>query len=128
MLVRLTEPIAIVADGRFAVTPSGVVVGRSLKVLTPKSQGHYQTVSYQTRTPGGRPMIRHLYVHRLVAEGWVDNPYNLPEVNHKDGDKTNNSASNLEWVDRKGNAQHAVDKGLIWNTPKQGQQGFQRAS
>ena len=128
MPVRLTEPIAIVADGRFAVTPSGVVVGRSLKVLAPKSQGQYQTVSYQTRTPGGRPTIRHLYVHRLVAEGCVDNPDNLPEVNHKDGDKTNNSASNLEWVDRKGNAQHAVDKGLVWNTPKQGQQGFQRAS
>ena len=36
------------------------------------------------------------------------------------------NASNLEWVDRKGNVDHAVEKGLIWNLPTQGQRGFQR--
>ena len=36
-------------------------------------------------------------VHRLVAQTFIDNPYNLPEVNHKNCDRTNNNADNIEW-------------------------------
>lgn len=47
-------------------------------------------------------------VHRLIASEFISNPNNLPEVNHKDGDKTNCKADNLEWTTRKGNALHST--------------------
>src|SRR5690606_30393124 len=53
----------------------------------------------------GRSNVR--YIHRLVAEAFLPIPEGEAHVNHIDGNKANNVLSNLEWVDRVGNAQHA---------------------
>ena len=52
------------------------------------------------------------FVHRLVAQKYIPNPENKLQVNHKDGNKLNNHASNLEWVTNQENRNHAMDKGL----------------
>lgn len=57
--------------------------------------------------------IKGYYLHRIVAEHFLDNPDNLPEVNHIDGDFYNNKLDNLEWISKLDNMRHASENKLM---------------
>ena len=57
--------------------------------------------------------IKNYYLHRIVAEHFIENPDNLPEVNHIDGDFYNNRVDNLEWISKLDNMRHASKNKLI---------------
>jgi hypothetical protein len=57
-------------------------------------------------------ICKRVYVHRMMAIAFIPNPENKPEVNHKDGNRSNFSLNNLEWVTAKENVNHAIETGL----------------
>ncbi len=98
----------------YFVSPEGKVYskkrGNELVELSPSTTTGYAHVKFSNG-----PEKQNFQVHRLVASLFIPNRKKLEIVNHIDGDKLNNNVKNLEWVDRKGNARHHVEKLL----PKQ---------
>lgn len=68
-----------------------VCVNEKIKALQDNGHGYMTTTLYQNNKG------QVVYIHRLVAVAFISNPNNLPCVNHINEDKSNNSASNLEW-------------------------------
>ncbi len=100
-----------VADehGRYEVSSLGRIrsskSGRVRKSFYDNGWGYQRTVL----SVGGKVVT--VYLHRLVAMAFCDGDKTL-EVNHKDGNKQNNCAENLEWVSRSENMRHAARTGL----------------
>ena len=93
----------------FSVSSFGKVYGKRAGKILKASNNHagYPTIS----TRISRKCFTR-FVHRWVAEAFVDNIDSKPFVNHKDGCKTNNTTNNLEWVTHQENIDHAVENNL----------------
>ena len=98
-------------EGLYEVSNMGRVkslrYGKARILRTPDNLRGYKSVILSKQAT--RKIKR---VHRLVAEAFIPNPMNLPVVNHLDGDKYNNCATNLEWCTYQENSIHAIKTGL----------------
>ena len=97
----------IIVDGAtYVVTSDGKVYGKKkLLNIRPNSDG------YACVTLGQKGRRKRYRVHRLVAEIFLPNNDNLPEVDHLDGNRMNPSLDNLEWVSHEENIRRAYEKG-----------------
>lgn len=76
----------------------------------------YNTVGYLSVGLHSNGKAKTYMVHRMVAEAFIPNPDNLPEVNHRNEDKSNNSVENLEWCDHKYNSNYGTRNDRIRDT------------
>jgi len=111
-------------EGIYKISNSGVVIRKS--ILTKNGNNYhfckerelintlYNTGYFRVGLTKNGKQIK-FYIHRLVAIAFIPNPENKPEVNHKDGDKTNNNYWNLEWSTISENSIHAYNLGLRYS-------------
>lgn len=95
----------------FSVSDTGLVLSkRTGKLVKVNTSGRYAFITSRVGGRGGKSI--YFKVHRAVAQAFIANPDQLPQVNHKDGNKQNNNVENLEWVSASQNSKHAWDSGL----------------
>jgi hypothetical protein len=92
----------------YTIREDGVVTSRFGRVVKPQvSKNGYIRVELWENGRGRKHLV-----HRLLAQVFIPNPKNKPQVNHIDGDKANNALLNLEWVTQSENQSHAYRTGL----------------
>ncbi len=97
--------------------PTAQTLSEHVMVPVVKRSGYCQ-VAFR-RNPGGDKLFTYR-IHRLIAIVFLPNPDNKPEVNHKNGVKTNNHVSNLEWATVQENHTHASIHGLTASRARNG--------
>ena len=97
---------------RFEISDDGklrnIITGTIYKTVINRGTG-YEGVYVSL---GSKNNCKLFKIHRCVAETFISNPNNYPVINHKDGNKSNNHISNLEWCTIKENNIHAYKTGL----------------
>jgi hypothetical protein len=94
--------------GSYQVSNLGRIRNRKGKIIRADvSNAGYLRINFATVSDDGKATQRKHMVHRIVASAFVNRPEGCDIVNHLDGDKQNNSATNLEWTTYSGNMEHA---------------------
>jgi hypothetical protein len=104
------EKILSQFNNKYSVSDTGIVY--SLKGKKKELKGKIKESGYREILINHLGNRSYILVHRLVLEAFKDNPENKDTVNHIDGNKLNNSLSNLEWATYQENQIHARNTGL----------------
>lgn len=96
-------------EGLYEISTFGQVRNKKGEILKQRIKQSYGTC-YKSIDLWKDGRYHKKYVHRLIAEAFIPNPDNLPFVNHKDEDGTNNLISNLEWCTREYNVNYGTAK------------------
>lgn len=98
-------------EGRYVVDDEGNVFSiKSNRYIAPVKMQSGYLYAHLHSGDGNSKLKR---IHRIVAEAFIDNPKHYDQVNHINGDKTDNRVVNLEWVSPEQNMKHAIDTGLF---------------
>ncbi len=102
----------------YQILSTGVVIAKNGKPMKPQMDNKVY-LRIQLKDAKKENGISTFKIHRLVAMHFLPNPHNLPQVDHIDGDKSNNDVSNLEWVTNEENQRRAVERGAyLSRTPE----------
>lgn len=107
MVAKLIYCMKQIKNSDYYITENGEVWNDKLKRMMASHDNGRGYLCLGLSIDGKRRRVK---VHRLVAEAFIPNPLNLPEVDHDDRDKTNNNVSNLKWITSQGNKERALAK------------------
>ncbi|HBL6925884.1 TPA: HNH endonuclease [Citrobacter koseri] len=105
---RVSNSGSVKSLDRVSIHSNGTVTHRKGRILKPALK-----VGYPFVVLVGDDGKKQFHIHRLVASAFCNKPEGCDVVNHLDGNKLNNHASNLEWTTTKGNTAHAIKTGLL---------------
>jgi len=106
-----------IENSNYYVNKFGKIINKSNQEVKPRNCNGYFMLSITTNKKR-----KEVYIHRVVALAFLPNPDNLPDVHHKDNDKSNNELDNLQWTTRSDNCRmsskkkkNGLPRGVSWN-------------